>query len=119
MGDLDWFEGPGGTALTLALIMSVCIADSMAYVRVLLIAVSPVRCRDFPGHLLKECSPIRMRERFAARGRSRRAWISTRSQTGDTGPVSLLYRREEVSFPPEDVDTPERFVEIFRSAPRR
>ena len=31
---------------------------------------------------------------------------------------SGLYRREEVSFPPEDVDTPELFVEIFRSAPR-
>ena len=31
---------------------------------------------------------------------------------------SGIYRREEVSFPPEEVDTPERFVEIFRSAPR-
>jgi hypothetical protein len=31
---------------------------------------------------------------------------------------SGLCRREAVSFPPEDVDTPERFVEIFRSAPR-
>lgn len=28
------------------------------------------------------------------------------------------YRREDVSFPPVGVDTPERFVEIFRSAPR-
>ncbi len=29
------------------------------------------------------------------------------------------YQRQDVSFPPEDVAAPERFVEVFRSAQRR